>query len=437
MNRYYKDICITGFCAIFALSALPAGAQALPAAHEHWVAAWGTSQELAATKPDIPVVPPNVKMPNFFKKGKPHWMENPEPLVDETVRMTVPLTIPAKRIRIELSNGFGRGIVSIGEAHVALRTSGSSIQEGTDRILTFSGVRPVKIGPGQVILSDPVDLTVPTTADLAVSLYVVNSNGEPSDHRLGLHTTYISKGNVAGAGTMPSPTTNSSYLWLGSVDAAVTETSFAIACLGDSITDGFGTTVNEDQVWPELLARRLNAAASGPPIAVLNEGISGNEVLRDGAGVSAIARLDRDVLSLPGVRWMILLEGINDINIHGQVTGPDALKPEDLIEGYRQIIEQAHAHGIRVVGATLTPEEGVWLAGPVGEATRQAVNKWIRASHAFDAVVDLDATLRDPADPTRVKKAFDSGDHIHPNDRGNQAMADAFSTELFKRAAID
>lgn len=216
---------------------------------------------------------------------------------------------------------------------MALRTSGSSIQEGTDRILTFSGMRPVKIGPGQVILSDPVDLNAPTTVDLAVSLYVLNSNGEPSDHRLGLHTTYISKDNVAGAATMPGPITNTSYLWLRSVDAVVPDAGFAIACLGDSITDGFATTVDADKAWPELLARRLNAAPGGPQIAVLNEGISGNEVLKDGAGVSTIARLDRDVLSLPGVRWVVLLEAINDINIHGQVTGPDALNPEDLIQG--------------------------------------------------------------------------------------------------------
>jgi lysophospholipase L1-like esterase len=432
MTQYRKEICIAGFCALLAVSPLLAAAQAKPAAQEHWVAAWGTSQELAPTRPDIPVLSPTVKMPDFFKGGKPHWMENPEPIVNQTVRMTVPLTIPAQRIRIELSNAFGRGVVSIGEAHVALRTSGSSIQEGTDRILTFSGVHPVKIEPVQVIVSDAIDLDIPTSADLAVSLYVLNSNGAPSDHRLGLHTTYFAKDNVAGAATIAGPTTNTSYLWLRGVDAVAPQADYAIDCLGDSITDGFGTTVNAGKVWPELLARRLNAIPGGPGIAVLNEGVSGNEVLRDGAGVSAIARLDRDVLSLPGVRWMVLLEGINDINIHGQVTGSNALKPEDLIEGYRQIIEQAHMHGIKVVGATLTPEEGVWLAGPVGEATRQTVNAWIRNSHAFDAVVDLDVTLRDPAMPTRVRKEFDSGDHIHPNDRGNQAMADAFPTALFK-----
>jgi lysophospholipase L1-like esterase len=429
-----RTLAAAGLPAVFFFGACLAAGQSSQGTQEHWVAAWGTAQELAPTKPDIPVVAPDIKKPDFFKGGKPKWMNDPEPLVNQTVRMVVPLTLPAHRIRVELANAFGRGIVSLGEAHFALHTTDSSIQQGTDRTLTFSGVQHATLGPGQVIVSDPVDLDVPPTASLAVSLYVLNSNGSPSDHRIGLHTAYVSQGNVAGAQTMPDPTTSTSYLWLRSVDVAAGASDFAIDCLGDSITDGFATTVNADHAWSLLLARRLQASAQGPEMAVLNEGISGNEVLRDGAGVSALARLDRDVLSLPGVRWIVLLEGINDINIHGQVTGADALKPEDLIAGYRQIIERAHMQGIRVVGATLTPEEGVWLAGPVGEATRQAMNAWIRSSHAFDAVVDLDATLRDPAHPARVRAEYDSGDHIHPNDRGNEAMAQAFSPALFQSA---
>ena len=164
---------------------------------------------------------------------------------------------------------------------------------------------------------------------------------------------------------------------------------------------------------------------------MINEGISGNEVLRNGAGVSALARFDRDILEQPGVRWIVLLEGINDINLHGQITGPGALVAEDLIEGYKQLIARAHLHNIKVIGATLTPEEGVWLAGPVGEATRQKVNDWIRNSGEFDAVVDFDAAVRDPNHPARLRDDFDPGDHIHPNDVGNQVMADAFALSTF------
>jgi len=171
----------------------------------------------------------------------------------------------------------------------------------------------------------------------------------------------------------------------------------------------------------------------GSRISVVNEGISGNEVLRDGAGVSALARFDRDILGEPGVRWMVLLEGINDINLHGQITGPGALVAEDLIAGYRQLIARAHLNGIKVIGATLTPEEGVWLAGPVGEATRQTVNTWIRSSGEFDSVVDFDAVVRDPNHPSRLRTGLDPGDHIHPNDIGNQSMADAFLLNTFER----
>ena len=182
-----------------------------------------------------------------------------------------------------------------------------------------------------------------------------------------------------------------------------------------------------------VTCKKAESTQAGPRISVLNEGISGNEVLRDGAGVSALARFDRDILGEPGVRWIVLLEGINDINLHGQITGPDALVAEDLIAGYRQLIARAHINGIKIIGATLTPEEGVWLAGPVGEATRQKVNAWIRNSGEFDAVVDFDVLVRDPNDPARLRKDLDPGDHIHPNDKGNQSMADAFALSTFGR----
>ena len=209
--------------------------------------------------------------------------------------------------------------------------------------------------------------------------------------------------------------------------------AFAVVALGDSITDGYATTHDADLAWPTLLAQRLRLNRGTTHVAVLNQGISGNQVLRDGAGVSMLARFDRDVLSRPGVRWVVLLGGINDINIRGRAEGPTALTSDDLIAGYRQIVERCHSHGIRVLGATLTPEEGLPTASARGEEIRQTVNRWIRTRGNFDAVVDFDAVLRDPEHPARLKAAFDPGDHIHPNDEGNRAMADAFDLAVFTR----
>ena len=409
-------------------------AQPASGAQEHWVASWSTSEQMAVTVPDRPVLPPNIKMPDFRNMNCAHRPPGiPTIAPNQTVRMIVHTSIAGENIRVELSNAFSDGTITVGGAHVALRTSGSSIDSSTDRALTFSGDKSVDIPPGAVIVSDPVDLEVKQASDLAVSLYIVKAEGTPTNHTPGLHTAYVSAGDTTGSASMPSSTTNTSYVWLRSVDVVAPADSFAISCLGDSITDGFGTTVDANQAWPTLLAKRFGEHQQGARIAVLNAGISGNQVLRDGAGVSALARFDRDVESEPGVRWVVLLEGINDINIHGQITGAGALTAEDLIHGYQQLIARAHMDHLKIMGATLTPDEGVWLAGPIGEATRQKVNEWVRSSGAFDAVVDLDAAVRDKDHPTRLRAEFDSGDHIHPNDAGNAAMADAFDLAAFTR----
>jgi len=373
-------------------------------------------------------------MPDFSAmRGPRRPTQIPKDVADQTVRMIVHTSIAGKRLRLELSNSFGKSVVSIGSAHVAIRTSESSVDTASDRQLTFSGNPSVNIGPGVVIISDPFNLDVKAMSDLAVSLYVIKSEGTPTNHTPGLHTAYISKGDTSASSSLPEPTTTTSYLWLRSIDVVASANDFAVACLGDSITDGFATTVDKDQAWPTLLAKRFSEKKSGPHVAVINEGISGNQVIRDGAGVSALARLDRDVLSQPGLRWIVLLEGINDINLHGQTTDPTALTAEDLIKGDQQIIARAHTHKIKVIGATLTPEEGVWLSGPVGEATRQKLNEWIRTSGAFDAVVDFDAAIRDKEHPARMREEFNPGDHIHPNDLGNGVMANAFQLATFEK----
>jgi lysophospholipase L1-like esterase len=429
MKQGLREIVRLSLPALVMLAPWFAPAQSPTADNEHWVATWATGQDLAQTVQEKPVFPPNVKMPDFSK------MERPSPPLavaeNQTVRMIVHTSIGGRQIRLELSNAFGKGTVSIGKVHVAIRRSESAIEPGSDHEVKFSGNSTLEIRPGSIIVSDPVDLQVKPMSDLAVSLYVSKSDGAPTAHTVGLHRSYIAPGDSVADASMADSKPTTSYFWLRGVDVLTSADNFAIACLGDSITDGFATTIDANKAWPTQLADRLNEAPNGPRISVLNEGVSGNQVLRDGAGVSALARFDRDVLSLPGVRWMVLLEGINDINLHGQVSDPGALVPDDLIRGYRQLIARAHMYGIKVVGATLTPEEGVWLSGPVGEATRQTLNEWIRTSKEFDAVVDFDSAVRDNSHAARLLPAFNPGDNIHPNDGGNRAMADTFNLEIF------
>lgn len=424
--------------AILGLSALPAsvvlGQKSSPN-HEGWVSTWATAQEMAPVVQERPVLPPGMKMPDFSKMPKRPSPNIPTNVENQTIRMIVHTSIGGPRVRIELSNAFGKDVVSITSAHLAVRTSGSSIESQTDRSITFSGAHNVELRPGVVLMSDPVDLKVAPMSDLAISLFVAKAQGTATNHTVGLHTSYIVSGDMTSSASLADGTTTTTYAWLSSIDVEAPTSGYAIDCFGDSITDGFATTINKDQAWPALLARRIHEQAGSPEIGVINEGISGNQVLRDGAGVSALARFDRDALALPGVRWVILLEGINDINLHGQMTGPGALVASDLIAGYRQLIARAHMQHVKVAGATLTPEAGVWLSGPVGEATRQAVNQWIRTSGEFDGVVDFDAATRDPGDQTHVKAEYDSGDHIHPNDAGNAAMANAVPLKYFLSSA--
>ena len=385
---------------------------------EHWVATWATAQQLMAT----PVggrsgAPPSGLPPTF---------------ANQTVRMIVRTSLGGSRLRVELSNMLNAQPVDIGAAHIAIHKSRGAILEGTDRALTFGGSSSFTIPAGAMAVSDPVNLDVAPLSDLAFSIYFPRDTGPPTNHPLGLHTAYISNGDVTASVAMPDPKTMTAYAWLSSVDVVAPANAFTVVAFGDSITDGYSTTLDTDQAWPALLAKRLNAVKN-QRVAVVNQGISGNQVLRDGAGLSALARFDRDVLSRPGVKWVILLEGINDINIRGRIDGSNALTSDELIWGYRQIIARAHAHGIKVIGATIMPEEGVPTASERGEQIRQTVNRWIRANGNFDAVVDFDMTVRDPQRPVRLKQQFDPGDHIHPDDAGNQAMADAFDLSVFKK----
>jgi lysophospholipase L1-like esterase len=360
-------------------------------------------------------------------------MNIPATLNDQTVRMVVHTSIGGRRVRVEFSNAINGTPLAIGSAHLALRDKDSAIVPGTDRALTFNGKPNCAVDPGVLLYSDPVDLEVAAFSDLAVSIYLPKDTGPPTNHSLGMHTAYISKGDAAGQTVMPDPVLTRAYFWLSAVDVAAPSDALAVVALGDSITDGQGTTLDANLNWAAVLAKRLAANKATAHAAVLNLGVAGNQLLRDRAGVSALARFDRDVLSRPGVKWLIVFEGINDISLHGQTDSDDPLTSDDLIAGYRQLIERAHTFGIRVVGATITPQEGTRLGTANAESIRNAANQWIRTGGAFDALVDLDAAVRDPDHPSRLRPNFDSGDHIHISDAGNEAMANAFDLEIFRK----
>jgi lysophospholipase L1-like esterase len=283
------------------------------------------------------------------------------------------------------------------------------------------------------MVSDTVDLELPPLTELAVSLYLPESADTRAKHELGLNTTFIADGNVVSATTLDASETNRSYFWLTGIEVEAAPFAATIVAFGDSITDGFSTTADRHQAWPALLAQRLQQNADTRHLGVINMGISGNRILRNRAGSSALIRFDRDVLARSGVQWVILLEGINDINFTALPGAPQSehTTAEEIIDGLSQLADRAQAHGIKVMGATLTPMGGLWLYNDKTEAMRQAVNQWIRSSGKFDAVVDFDAVTRDPENPGHLSPAFNSGDNIHPNDAGNVAMAQTIDISAF------
>lgn len=381
-----------------------------------WVAAWGTAQQLMRPERAIP-----------------SQQTPPERVVKQTVRMVARPTIAGTAVRVALSNSFGYAPVRIESVEIARAGGQGAILPGS-RKLTFAGRPWVVLPPGAQLYSDPVEFAVGAQADLAVSLYIEADSGPTTAHPIGLRAAWLAPGNQAGAERMQGATEFRSYLWLAGIEVRPTGRAATVVAFGDSITDGFSTTPDADLSWPSVLARRLGAAPRQAPRAVINMGISGNRVLREGAGSSALARFDRDVLSRPGVRWVLLLEGINDIGfsfVPGLPPSEKATAP-DIIAGYRLLIARARMHGLVIIGGTLMPFEGVPTYTAEGEQMRQEINAWIRGSREFDAVVDFDAATRDPASPSRLRAEFDSGDHIHPNDAGNRAMAEAIDLKLFR-----
>jgi lysophospholipase L1-like esterase len=375
----------------------------------HWVGTWASSPQLV----DSSSMPP---APGF---------------VDCTLRQVVHLSLGGSQIRVRFSNTFGTSALTISTAHVAKAVENGSIQPGTDRSLAFQGRPSTTIPPGALIYSDPLDFDARPLSDLAVTIHLQEAPEAVTIHSGARATSYLAKGEEVSAVGLPAPQPAEHWYFLNGVDVLAKDSS-ALAVLGDSITDGKNSTTNENRRWTDDLARRLLGNKRTAQVSVLNEGIGGNRLLHDGLGPNGLARLDRDVLAQAGVRWLIVFEGVNDIGTCKEECDP-AANAQDIISAYQQIILRAHSKEIRVYGATITPFRRSFYDFPEAERARQTVNHWIRTSGQFDAVIDFDAAMRDPNDPSNLAAGGDSGDHLHPSDAGYKTMADSVNLKLFAK----
>ncbi|MEW2159932.1 SGNH/GDSL hydrolase family protein [Streptomyces sp. NPDC007189] len=355
---------------------------------------------------------------------------------DQTIRMVAHSSVAGSGARITLSNRYSTTPLDVGAVDVAVQASGGEATRGTTRNITFGGSRHLTIPAGEEAVSDVVPIPVGAGENLLVSLYVPGTTGMSTWHSDAFDTTYIASGNHAGDDSAAAfGTTTTSWYYLAGLDVVSPTARGTVVAFGDSITDGYHSSTGTYSRWPDFLGRRLGAGPGPQRLSVVDAGIGGNRVLTDvpnlWQGVSALKRFGHDALGQPGVKDVILFEGINDI---GNNAGPDGrpLTAQDLVNGYRTLIDEAHAAHVHVIGATLMPDQGNGYYTPAAETIRQSVNQWIRTSGAFDGVIDFDRTMRDPANPAALDPAYDSGDHIHPNDQGMKAMADAIDLRLLR-----
>lgn len=385
------------------------------AAHQRdvWIGAWGFPATSASST--APTSHPSRPVPNFN---------------NVTVRQIVRLSAPAVRIRIRISNEFGAEPLRLGSVHIALVGEDGNILPNSDHMLTFSGQPATTVAAAAPLLSDPVDWRVPALTNLAVSIFLPEEVIPPA-HRVSEYVS--SSGNFAAAERMPGAELVRSGAIISEVEIVSASARRVVVTLGDSITEGFGSTINAFRGWSDRLAERLNESPATRGWSVVNAGINSNRLLHNNPGTGALARFDRDVLSVPGVAAVLMLEGINDIG-YSHTVPTEAVTANDVIAAYLQVIARAHAHGIFMAAGTIMPYEGSHYFDPQGEQVRRAVNQWIRTSGEFDGVVDFDAALRDPAHPTQVRPSLQRGDHLHPNDEGYTAMGDAIDLKLFAAA---
>lgn len=382
--------------------------------NEHWVGTWGT----ALHAPDLGV-------PGLANTG----------FNNQTLRQIVHTSVGGHKVRVRFS-AFGANAVVIGAAHIALDAGGAMIMPMSDRTLTFGGKPSITIPPGALVLSDPVDLEVRALSDLAVSIFVPGDTGPATWHFEARQTLYVSpQGDFTASAAMQVDSTRPTTLawfWLAGVDVMTTRETGGIVAFGDSITDGSQSTPDTNKRWPDQLARRLMDHPGTQKMGLVNKAIAGSRMLHDSLGPNALARFDRDTLASTGVTHVIVQLG--DITINPT----EDASADQVIQGHKQLIERAHAKGLKIYGCTLTPVQGFLVPGtpfpvftPANEAKRRAVNEWIRTSGEYDAVIDFDRVLRDPDAPARILPLYDSGDHGHPTDAGYRALADSIDLRLF------
>lgn len=385
-----------------------------------WVASWGASQQVP----------------------EPHNALPAEDLTDATVRQIFHLSCGGSALRVHISNAFGTEALRVTSVHIAhpVSPSSSAIDPTTDRPLTFSGSQEAVIPAGAELVSDTVNYPVAPLSDLAVSFHLQAPPDRETSHPGSRATSYYIHGDLVAAPVLTDPKHVDHWFQVSEIDVETAPGAAAVVALGNSITDGHGATTNGNDRWTDVLAARLQASPATRDIGVSNQGIGGNHLLIDGLGPNALARFDRDVLAPTGVQWVIVFEGVNDLGglaRTGEVPAADhAAFIQRVLAAYQQIVTRAHAHGLRAIGATITPYvgSGYYHPGPLSEADRQAVNQWIRAAGHFDAVVDFDSVVRDPQHPDRLLPTFDCGDHLHPSPAGYKAMGEAIPLALFEHA---
>ncbi|HKN76855.1 MAG TPA: SGNH/GDSL hydrolase family protein [Candidatus Acidoferrum sp.] len=418
MNRALSFFVSIGFL-IYSGLTLSHPLTAASPAPQIWVATWSTSQQIPEPQNELPL----------------------EDLHDATVRQIFHLSIGGSALRVHVSNAFGTEALRFTSVHIArpLSTSSPAIDPASDQPLAFAGKPGILVPPSAEFISDPVHLNVAPLSDIAVTFHLDDPPSRESSHPGSRATTYYVHGDTTGAATLLDPKHVDHWFQISEIDVLVPPEAGTIVVLGDSITDGHGATTNGNDRWTDVLAARLQASPRTRNVGVSNQGIGGNHLLTDGLGPNALSRFDRDVLAPAGVRWLIVFEGVNDLGglaRTGEVPPADhAALVERVLSAYRQIIDRAHAHNLRVLGATITPYVGSSYYHPsaTSEADRQAVNQWIRTAGHFDAAIDFDATVRDPAHPDQLLPAFDCGDHLHPSPAGYKAMADSIALTAFQQ----